>query len=105
MWVTEYAFANQDLAATQDFYQVSAEYFDRVDYLARYSYFGAFRSDTSNVGPNAAFLNNDGKLTDIGSWYLGFGSTGVLPQSSATGLTHHVIVAASAAAVVAAVLL
>jgi hypothetical protein len=61
---------------------MSAEYFDRLDYVERYSYFGAFRSKTSNVGPNAPFLNNDGVLTDIGSWYMGFGrATGVLPTS------------------------
>ncbi|OLN87536.1 Alkali-sensitive linkage protein 1-like protein 3 [Colletotrichum chlorophyti] len=81
IWVTEYAYAHQDLEATQTFYNTSAEYFDRIDYIERYTYFGAFRSKTSNVGPNASFLNNDGNLTDIGSWYLGFGATGVNPQS------------------------
>jgi len=60
---------------------MSAEYFDRLDYVERYSYFGAFRSKKSNVGPNAPFLNNDGKLTDIGAWYLGLSGTGVDPQS------------------------
>lgn len=60
---------------------MSAEYFDRIDYIERYTYFGAFRSKTSNVGVNASFLNNDGKLTDIGSWYLGLSATGVNPTS------------------------
>ncbi|KAJ3946548.1 uncharacterized protein N0V96_002916 [Colletotrichum fioriniae] len=81
IWITEYAYANQELSATQDFYNMSAEYFDRIDYIERYTYFGAFRSKTSNVGPNASFLNNDGKLTDIGSWYLGKSATGVKPTS------------------------
>jgi hypothetical protein len=40
-------------------------------YLTHYSYFGSFRSSVSNVGPNAAMLDNNGKLTKIGSWYLG----------------------------------
>ena len=55
--------------------------------MERYSYFGSFRSDVSNVGPNAAMLTQDGKLTDIGSWYLGGSATGNVPQSSsASGL-------------------
>ncbi|KAI0191631.1 glycoside hydrolase family 128 protein [Astrocystis sublimbata] len=82
-WITEYNLDNQDLATTQNFYRTSAEYFDRLDGVARYSYFGSFRSRDSNVGPNAVMLNNDGQLTDIGSWYLGGSATGVDPQSGA----------------------
>lgn len=81
IWITEYAYAHQELGPTQEFYNQSADYFDKEDYIGRYTYFGAFRSETANVGPNAAFLNNDGELTDIGAWYLGFGSTGVDPLS------------------------
>ena len=81
IWVTEYAYAHQDLQPTQEFYNQSAVYLDGNDKIERYSYFGAFRSNVSNVGPNATFLNNAGKLTDIGSWYLGFGATGVDPNS------------------------
>lgn len=79
MWITEYNYAKQDLNPTQDFYKISAEYFDRLDYVERYSLFGAFRSDVSNVGPNAAMLSRNGSLTDIGAWYLGRTATGVLP--------------------------
>jgi hypothetical protein len=50
--------------------------------LTHYSYFGAFRSDVSNVGPNAAMLNQDGKLTDIGSWYMGGVATNVVPKGA-----------------------
>jgi len=53
-------------------------FFFRIDladrdqsYLTHYSYFGSFRSSASNVGPNAAMLDSNGKLTNIGSWYLG----------------------------------
>ncbi|KAI0150763.1 glycoside hydrolase family 128 protein [Xylariaceae sp. FL1272] len=84
-WITEYNYDNQDLDTTQDFYNTSAEYFDRLDSVGRYSLFGSFRSDVSNVGPNAVMLNNDGELTDIGSWYLGGSATGVKPQSRAAG--------------------
>ncbi|KAI0880602.1 glycoside hydrolase family 128 protein [Annulohypoxylon maeteangense] len=80
-WITEYNFNDQDLATTQAFYNTSSEYFDRMDSVGRYSLFGSFRSGDSNVGPNAVMLNNDGDLTDIGSWYLGITGTGVEPQS------------------------
>ncbi|RYP89287.1 hypothetical protein DL769_000121 [Monosporascus sp. CRB-8-3] len=82
-WITEYNFDSQDLPSTQEFFNMSSEYFDRMDSVGRYSYFGSFRSEASNVGPNAVMLSNDGQLTDIGSWYLGGSATGVDPQSSA----------------------
>ena len=50
--------------------------------VTHYSYFGAFRSDVSNVGANAAMLTQDGELTDIGSWYMGGASTNNVPKSS-----------------------
>jgi len=84
MWITEYNLNNQDLKTTQSFYNMSAEYFDRLDFVERYSLFGAFRSDVSNVGPNGAMLSAGGNLTDIGAWYLGRQATGVQPaQGSA----------------------
>ncbi len=83
MWVTEYALPNSELEETQAFYNISAEYFDRLEYVDRYSYFGAFRSSKSNVGGNAAFLTQNGELTDIGSWYLGGGATGNVPEGKA----------------------
>ncbi|KAI1801780.1 glycoside hydrolase family 128 protein [Daldinia bambusicola] len=84
-WITEYNFDNQDLSTTQAFYNTSAEYFDRMDSVSRYSLFGSFRSRDSNVGPNAVMLNNDGQLTDIGSWYLGMSGTSIDPQSGEGG--------------------
>lgn len=47
--------------------------------VTHYSYFGSFRSFTSNVGYNVSMLNSNGQLTDIGSWYLGGDATGVVP--------------------------
>ncbi|KAI0016843.1 glycosyl hydrolase catalytic core-domain-containing protein [Xylariomycetidae sp. FL0641] len=82
-WLTEYNLDNADLASTQSFYNQSAQYLDRLDSVGRYTYFGSFRSGASNVGPNAAMLNNAGRLTDIGSWYLGGAATGVEPKSAA----------------------
>lgn len=53
-------------------------------YVTHYSYFGSFRSDVSNVGPYSAMLTQSGKLTDIGSWYLGGVKTGNKPKGAAS---------------------
>ena len=81
IWVTEYAYAHQNLAPTQEFYDQSIAYLDGSSLIERYSYFGAFRSQVSNVGANATFLNTGGKLTQIGARYLGVGTTGAPPES------------------------
>ncbi|KAF2772557.1 hypothetical protein EJ03DRAFT_248538, partial [Teratosphaeria nubilosa] len=100
MWVTEYAYNDVDLKESQSLYNESASYFDRLDYITHYSYFGAFRSSISNVGPNAAMLTQKGKLTDIGAWYLGEKAEGNKPKGAAStaaqfaGWSGLVIVAA-----------
>ncbi|KAI9697890.1 MAG: hypothetical protein M1820_007677 [Bogoriella megaspora] len=81
-WVTEFGLANGELNDTQTFYNMSTEYLDRLEYVDRYAYFGAFRSSVSNVGPNPAMLNQNGQLTDIGSWYLGGSATGTVPGAA-----------------------
>ncbi|PPJ52451.1 hypothetical protein CBER1_10381 [Cercospora berteroae] len=83
MWVTEWGFPEQKLEDTQDFYNQSVAFFDRIDYITHYSYFGAFRSSVSNVGPNSAMLTQKGELTDIGAWYLGDAATGNIPKGDA----------------------
>lgn len=106
IWVTEFALNNADLNETQDFFQTALDYLDKNEYVdpftmasnyvlteltrnvSHYSYFGAFRSFTSNVGINVAFLNSYGKLTDIGSWYLGGNATGVKPDNVTVEPTH-----------------
>ncbi|KAI4283588.1 MAG: hypothetical protein L6R38_002072 [Xanthoria sp. 2 TBL-2021] len=99
MWVTEYANNNVDLEESQVFYNQSSQFFDRIDYITHYSYFGSFRSSVSNVGPNAAMLTEKGKLTDIGSWYLGGSATGNKPHGAAgrntifTGSTITILLA------------
>ncbi|KAG9258811.1 uncharacterized protein F5Z01DRAFT_4496 [Emericellopsis atlantica] len=81
IWVTEYAYAHKSLDEVQEHFNTTLEYFDDSDFIGGYTYFGAFRSEVSNVGPDVTFLNNDGKLTDVGSWYMGRSATGVDPQS------------------------
>jgi hypothetical protein len=84
IWITEFNYDNQDLATTQQFFNSSLDYFDRLDYVERYSIFGAFRSSVSNVGQNAALLSSGGSLTDMGAWYLGEQGTGILPNGGHT---------------------
>jgi len=84
IWITEYGFPNQDLNDTQSFFNQSAAYFDRLSYVTHYSYFGSFRSDKSNIGPNVAMLDSDGQLTSIGSWYNGGKETNNTPTGGAT---------------------
>jgi hypothetical protein len=81
IWVTEYGLPySTNLTASQAFFNETEAFLGRVDYVARHSYFGAFRSTVSNVGPDEAMLDGKGELTDIGSWYLGGASTGNVPE-------------------------
>ncbi|KUI61891.1 Alkali-sensitive linkage protein 1 [Cytospora mali] len=90
IWVTEFALDNSDLNETQDFFQTAINYMDKNENITHYSYFGSFRSFTSNVGINVAMLNSFGNLTDIGSWYLGGNATGVKPDNVTVTPTHTV---------------
>ncbi|KAG0136427.1 glycosyl hydrolase catalytic core-domain-containing protein [Tuber indicum] len=82
IWVTELGWADQPLASTQSFFNATIKYLDHLDYVTHYSWFGSFRSDVSNVGPNGAMLNSAGKLTDIGAWYLGRQGEGIKPDTN-----------------------
>jgi hypothetical protein len=76
LWIVEYGYNDQSLAATQDYFNQSLAFLDGSEIVERYSWFGFFRSTVSNVGPNMAMLDPWGNLTDIGSWYLGGNATG-----------------------------
>lgn len=76
IWITEFGIPCESLENTQKFYNQSIPYLDNKESVKQYAWFGAFRSIVSNVGPNQAFLDPYGELTDIGSWYLGGNATG-----------------------------
>ncbi|QDS78158.1 hypothetical protein FKW77_005056 [Venturia effusa] len=84
LWVTEYALPHANLKDSETFYNQSAALLDRWENITHYSYFGAFRSDVSNIGPNASMLTQHGQLTNIGAWYLAESVTGAIPEG-ATG--------------------
>jgi hypothetical protein len=90
LWITEFADPNASLSQCQTFFNSTMQLLDSTDYVERYSYFGAFRSTDSNVGPNATFLNANGKLTDIGSWYLGGAATSNTPSASGASHVRHI---------------
>lgn len=71
MWIIEYNFVYQSFEDMQVFYKIFVEYFDCLDFVEWYFLFGVFRSDVLNVGFNVVMLSNDGRLMDIGVWYLG----------------------------------
>lgn len=81
LWVTEFADPNADLAASQGFFNESVAFLDAAGYVARYAYFGAFRSQDSNVGGEGTMLDRGGGLTEVGEWYLGLNGTGMDPGS------------------------
>lgn len=49
LWMTEFALPDSSLDDSISFYNQATDYLDRLPYIGRYSYFGAFRSDVSNV--------------------------------------------------------
>lgn len=93
IWVTELGIpAPYPLDQEQAYFHASLSYLDTLNTVERYAWFGAFRGDAAPgyVGANASFFSSGGKLTDLGSWYLGRNATGVLPlqggQGAATSL-------------------
>jgi hypothetical protein len=76
------------LSTTQDYFNQSLAFLEDSKDVARYSWFGSFRSTVSNVGPNMAMLDPWGNLTDIGSWYLGGEATGKAAMPNDTPRTN-----------------
>jgi hypothetical protein len=70
LWVTEFANPDQDLEETNISFEQSVSWLDAQPYVDRYSYFGAFRGYSSNVGFNASMLDSCGQLTDVGDFYV-----------------------------------
>ena len=92
LWITEVANpgAASDLTGQQTFYNESTSYFDRLPFVERYSWFGSFRSDVSNVGYTAAELTASGVLTQIGSWYLGLPVQANNVPTASTSAGNHI---------------
>ncbi|KAL2066024.1 hypothetical protein VTL71DRAFT_2095 [Oculimacula yallundae] len=73
LWVSEFALDYASALATEANFNKTIALLDNDKSIERYSYFGSFRSSDSGVGWNATMLDTRGRLTNIGSWYLGGG--------------------------------
>jgi len=75
LWITEMALPQQDEENTVGMMNRTLPYLDQLDYVERYSWFGAFRTDDANewTGDGVALFDDDGGLTQLGALYLGNG--------------------------------
>lgn len=73
IWVTEMALPQADEDATVQMMNTSLPYLEQQEYVERYAWFGAFRSDDANewTGDGVALFDDGGGLTDLGALYLG----------------------------------
>lgn len=75
IWVTEMGLPQQSAENTVQMMNQTLPYLDGLDYIERYSWFGAFRTDDANewTGDGVALFDGDGGLTELGALYLGEG--------------------------------
>lgn len=77
IWVTELGLPQQSADATVGMMNQTLPYLDGLDYVERYAWFGAFRTDDANewTGDGVALFDDDGGLTELGAVYMGDGFT------------------------------
>jgi hypothetical protein len=73
IWVTEMGLPQQSEEATVQMMNQTLPYLDKLEYVEKYSWFGAFRSDDANewTGDGVALFDGDGGLTQLGALYMG----------------------------------
>ncbi len=73
LWVTELGFPQQSVQNTVSMMNQSLPYLDNLSYVERYAWFGDFRTNGISewTGPNVAFFDNNGGLTQLGALYMG----------------------------------
>ncbi|EXJ54471.1 hypothetical protein A1O7_09811 [Cladophialophora yegresii CBS 114405] len=73
IWVTEFAIPSVTDDETEAFMNQSLPYLDGLDYVDRYSWFGAFREDEANewTGDAVSLFDRHGGLTDLGALWMG----------------------------------
>ncbi|KAI1608758.1 glycosyl hydrolase catalytic core-domain-containing protein [Exophiala viscosa] len=73
IWLTEFAVPAVSATDTLSFMNESLTYLDRLSYVERYGWFGAFRTDDAGAftGGGVSMFDNSGKLTELGATYLG----------------------------------
>jgi len=75
IWVTEMALPQQSAENTMGMMNQTLPYLDRLEYVEKYAWFGAFRTDDANewTGDGVALFDGGGGLTKLGALYLGSG--------------------------------
>lgn len=92
LWVTEMGLPQQSAEATVQMMNQTLPYLDKMDYVERYAWFGAFRTDDANewTGDGVALFDDDGGLTELGALYMGrgykVGQKGEGAEDAAAGL-------------------
>jgi len=73
IWITEMGLPQQSADATVGMMNQTLPYLDQLDYVERYAWFGAFRTDDANewTGDGVALFDDDGGLTELGALYMG----------------------------------
>ncbi|EXJ69328.1 uncharacterized protein A1O5_07364 [Cladophialophora psammophila CBS 110553] len=85
IWVTEFAIPSAPADQTMSFLNESLAYLDGLGSVARYAWFGAFRSDDANewTGDAVSLFDRHGRLTELGAEYLGGARDGFSEGESA----------------------
>lgn len=75
IWVTELGLPQQSAVATVEMMNKTLPYLDGLEYVEKYAWFGAFRTDEANAwtGDGVALFDGEGGLTELGQVYLGQG--------------------------------
>lgn len=89
LWITEMGLPQQSADNTVAMLNQTLPYLDGLDYVERYAWFGAFRTDDANewTGDGVALFDDDGGLTELGALYMGEGfSEGQKGEGSGAGM-------------------
>ncbi|PSN75047.1 hypothetical protein BS50DRAFT_596169 [Corynespora cassiicola Philippines] len=92
IWVTELGLPQADADATVAFMNQTLPYLDDLDYVEKYAWFGAFRTDDANewTGDGVALFDDDGGLTELGALYMGGETNGFEEGQQGEGLQVNV---------------
>ncbi|KAI1340721.1 glycoside hydrolase family 128 protein [Xylariaceae sp. FL0016] len=73
VWISELALVQASDDTTFAMMNQTLPYLDSLDYVAKYSWFGAFRPNEANdwTGDGVSLFQNDGGLSQLGAYYLG----------------------------------
>ncbi|KAF2194695.1 glycoside hydrolase family 128 protein [Zopfia rhizophila CBS 207.26] len=73
IWITEMALPQANTHDTVNMMNQTLPYLEKLEYVEKYAWFGAFRTDDANewTGDGVALFDDDGGLTKLGALYMG----------------------------------